>query len=147
MKSARNRPARPNPGWSSSTWWLIGLAALAGTSARAEDLGRYDGAHLYRAYCASCHGADGFGDGPVASSLKVEVPDLTRIAIRHGGRFPADQVRRIIDGRETRPPHGTRDMPVWGEAFRTATADEAQSGRRADHMITLLVEYLRSIQR
>ncbi|HYL03834.1 MAG TPA: cytochrome c [Steroidobacteraceae bacterium] len=115
------------------------LAGGAVRAAQAQDLSSYEsGAGLYRAHCASCHGAGGHGDGPVAASLKVEVPDLTRIARRQGGRFPADRLRRIIDGRTTVPPHGTRTMPVWGLAF----GSPQQSNRLAD----LLVQYLLSIQ-
>jgi hypothetical protein len=42
------------------------------------------------------------------------VPDLTLLARRHGGTFPEDEVRKIIDGRTTLPPHGSREMSVWG---------------------------------
>ncbi len=123
------------------------VACGACVRAEAEDLSGYDGPGLFRAYCASCHGADGRGSGPVASSLRVEVPDLTQVARRHGGRFPAEQIRRIIDGRAALPPHGTRDMPVWGHAFRVATADDPQSEAQSDRLIDLLVQYLRSIER
>ena len=105
----------------------------------------YTGAELYRAYCASCHGASGRGDGPVASSMKVEVPDLTRIMARQG-RFPTEQIRRIIDGRTTLPPHGTRDMPVWGREFRSAAIGVPPQKQPADKLIDLLVDYVRSIQ-
>ncbi len=104
------------------------------------------GASLYKTHCASCHGVNGRGDGPVAPSLKVEVPDLTRIAIRQGGQFPADQVRKIIDGRTTRPPHGPRNMPVWGDVFRASGGDDQQAQKRANELVDLLTEYLRSIQ-
>jgi len=122
------------------------VAGGACARAEAEDLSGYNGPELFRVYCASCHGADGRGAGPVASSLKTEVPDLTQIARHQGGRFPAEQIRRIIDGRRTLPPHGTRDMPVWGHAFRLATANDPQSDAQSDHLIDLLVQYLRSIQ-
>ncbi|HXY97793.1 MAG TPA: cytochrome c [Steroidobacteraceae bacterium] len=121
---------------------MLAAAMFAGGAARpapAQDLSGYQsGESLYRAHCASCHGVDGRGDGPVAASLKVEVPDLTRIARRQGGRFPAEQLRRIIDGRTTLPPHGTRAMPVWGEAFG--------SEKQASRVVELLVQYLQSIQ-
>ncbi|HVN47174.1 MAG TPA: cytochrome c [Steroidobacteraceae bacterium] len=125
---------------------LLAVFVVANTvwaSAEAEDLSGYDGADLFRVYCASCHGADGRGAGPVASSLKADVPDLTKIAHHQGGQFPEEQIRRIIDGRTALAPHGTRDMPVWGQAFRVATANDAES----DRLIGLLVQYLRSIQR
>lgn len=35
------------------------------------------GKPLYQAYCASCHGAEGQGDGPVADSLAHSPADLT----------------------------------------------------------------------
>lgn len=124
------------------------LAACAAcVTAEAEDLSSYKGPELFRVYCASCHGAEGLGNGPVASSLRVDVPDLTQIARRHGGRFPADRIRGIIDGRAALPPHGTRDMPVWGRAFRAAAGNDSQSGAQSDRLIDLLVQYLQSIQR
>ena len=58
----------------------------------------------------------------------------------------AERIRRIIDGRTTMPPHGTRDMPVWGQAFRTAGGNDPQGGAQADRLIDLLVHYLQSIQ-
>ena len=36
-------------------------------------------------YCASCHGADGRGGGPVASALRTRPTDLTTLARRNGG--------------------------------------------------------------
>ena len=49
----------------------------------------YTGPQLYQRFCASCHGPQAYGDGPVAATLKVMVPDLTRIARRQqGGEFP-----------------------------------------------------------
>jgi len=41
--------------------------ALAGSTALAED-----GGALYKAKCASCHGAEGKGDTPVGKALKVK---------------------------------------------------------------------------
>ena len=123
------------------------LAGAVSTIAHAEDLTGRGGAQLYKEFCASCHGEKGHGDGPVASSLKVEVPDLTRLAIRHGGNFPTERVRAIIDGRTTMPPHGTRDMPVWGLAFGVAVGNDPGNEYRTQGFIALLVDYVRSIQR
>jgi hypothetical protein len=77
--------------------------------------------------------------------MKVEVPDLTRIMARQG-RFPTEQIRRIIDGRTTLPPHGTRDMPVWGREFRSAAIGVPPQKQPVDKLIDLLVDYVRSIQ-
>jgi len=114
---------------------------LWATGAGAEELSSYSGAELYQRFCASCHGRSGQGNGPVASELKVTVPDLTRIAHRHGGDFPAEDVRRIIDGRTVHMAHGTRTMPIWGYEFRAAQGEQP-----ADELVIRLVEYLRSIQ-
>ena len=107
----------------------------------------YNGAQLFQRFCASCHGPQGYGDGPVAPSLKVMIPDLTELSKRAGGHFPADRVHEIIDGRAVLTAHGTRPMPVWGYELE-AQVPADQSGRDvAQGLIDRLVEHLRSIQR
>jgi len=126
---------------------LIGAAALlCATRSGADELSAYNGAQLYQRFCAACHGVRGLGDGPVAADLNVMVPDVTRIARRHGGVYPAEDVRRIIDGRSVHVAHGTRDMPVWGYEFRQAGATDTSGGKSADELVQRLVDYLRSIQ-
>lgn len=97
-------------------WLFTALLALPATSQAVEPdpLADYTGAELFGRFCASCHGSRGFGDGPVAPSLKVMIPDLTELSKRSGGKFPAERVREIVDGRAVLPAHGTRLMPVWG---------------------------------
>lgn len=68
--------------------------------------------------CAACHGETGRGDGLVAGLLTVRPPDLTSIRKRHGGKFPASWVYRIIDGRNDLRAHGSEDMPIWGDRYR-----------------------------
>ncbi|MGA7916663.1 MAG: cytochrome c [Candidatus Acidiferrales bacterium] len=101
-----------------------------------------DGADLYRAYCASCHGKNGKGDGPVAAALKATVPDLTMIAKNDGGKFPTARVRRIIEGQGMIASHGSREMPVWGPIFSQVEADVDRGPVRMEN----LVKYLESIQ-
>ena len=126
---------------------LLVAAGLAAGPAQAEELASYTGAELYGRFCGSCHGAGGRGDGPVAATMKVEVPDLTRLARRPGG-FPEDQVRRIIDGREVLAAHGRRSMPVWGYEFASATTAEPDAGAaEATALIERLVAHLRTMQR
>ena len=102
------------------------------------------GTRLFRTHCATCHGADARGGGPLAERLRHAPPDLTRYTERNDGMFPSERVLRIIDGRDVRS-HGDRDMPVWGDAFRSEpdglTADEAKA------RIDAIVEHLRAIQR
>lgn len=101
------------------------------------------GPALYTAYCAVCHGKDGKGGGPMAKSLKVAPPDLTRIAIRNSGRFPMVRVQRIISGEEPLPAgHGTREMPVWGPIFSQIAWDRDLGRVRVDN----LAKYIEGMQ-
>ncbi len=104
------------------------------------------GAELYREFCASCHGLRGHGDGPVAPSLRHKVPDLTQLAKRRGGVFPAEEIHRIIDGRSMPRAHGSAEMPVWGWEFYGYEGEDAARRRRAAEVIDQIVDYLHSIQ-
>lgn len=121
-------------------------AVLAGAPAVAGPYADYGGRELYERFCASCHGDTGFGDGPVADSLDVIVPDLTRMYQRSGGSFPEERVRRIIDGRQVYPVHGSRYMPVWGQALWVEAGATPEAAAEAQGMVDRLVGYLRSIQ-
>lgn len=116
-------------------------------AAPAQDFSSYSGADLYQRFCSACHGKEGHGDGSVAASFKTMVPDLTRITKRRGGTFPDEKVRMIISGRQTVPPHGSREMPVWGFEFYAQIAGKPDAFERTDTIIARLAEYLRSIQR
>ncbi len=102
--------------------------------------------------CAACHGESGRGDGMVAELLLVKPPDLTAIQKRHDGKFPAPWVYWIIDGRNDLRPHGSKEMPIWGDRYRAdalrglplplnVSADAVVHGR-----ILSLVFYLDLIQ-
>ena len=105
--------------------------------------GAESGAALFRTYCASCHGADGRGAGPMADRVRRVPPSLTSFAVRNGGVFPAERVRRIIDGRDVRA-HGSFEMPVWGNAFRRTR--EGLSEQAAAARIEAIVRHLEAIQ-
>ena len=105
------------------------------------------GAHLYTMACASCHGANAHGNGPVAPLLKVNVPDLTLIASRRGSAFSDDEIYRIVDGQADLAAHGPRHMPVWGYEFFGEDPDDEVAHREATTKVERLVLYLRSIQR
>ena len=108
------------------------VALVCSVRVGAQDLSGYTGAQLYERFCAACHGLHGHGDGPVASDLSVEVPDITRIAKRRGGSFPADVIRRVIDGRDVHRAHGTRLIPVCGYQFRIVTASAGHANEQTD---------------
>ena len=104
-----------------------------------------DGAGVFRNYCASCHGPDGRGDGPVAKALKAAVPDLTTLSQRNNGAFPAVHVRNtILFGADNLlPAHGSKAMPIWGPIFHEIEYDQDLGNVRLENV----VKYLGSIQR
>lgn len=126
---------------------LAGLAQapLAGEEPAKLDLSAAGmGKATYKSYCATCHGREGRGDGPLADQLRVAPTDLTQLAQKNKGVFPYDKVLRLIDGRETVRSHGSPDMPVWGDAFeRAAGGGDAD---KAKQRIEQLSHYVWSIQ-
>lgn len=105
------------------------------------------GEPVYLRHCAACHGADGRGDGPSAGALRVAPADLTRISARRGGVFPDGEIARFIDGRFAVPAHGTREMPIWGERLGDQIPDAEVSEEVVRGQISVVLEYLKSIQR
>jgi len=75
------------------------------------------GKEAFRTHCAVCHGLEARGDGPMADILDPKPPNLTLLSRANGGFFPYGEVFDTIDGRDQVEAHGTRDMPIWGEAF------------------------------
>src|SRR5437762_3128526 len=65
-----------------------------------------DGAEMFRAHCAVCHGTNATGNGPAASALKTRPPDLSMIAQRNGGKFPRERIREVIAGNDEMTAHG-----------------------------------------
>ena len=101
------------------------------------------GEKVYQAYCASCHGAKGLGDGPVASSLKAPLPDLTTLTRRNQGKYPDARVAENIQGEALSHAHGTADMPVWGPVFRTL---DSRSEGATKIRVYNLVKYIGTLQ-
>jgi hypothetical protein len=100
------------------------------------------GAATFKAYCRSCHGQQGKGDGPAATALKIAPADLTEISKRAGGKFPFTKVKAQITGDDVVAAHGSRDMPTWGPLFKQVDASHSVAELR----LTNLVKYLEEIQ-
>ena len=101
------------------------------------------GKGMYLAYCASCHGKEGKGDGPAAPSLKCVPTDLTQLAAANGGTFPESHVIQTIKGDSLTSGHGSKDMPVWGPIFR---AMGTTSDGVAQLRVRNLTKYIASMQ-
>lgn len=125
--------------------------ALVVSPAFADDKPRDVGKGEYEAACATCHGLNGKGGGPAAQQVNLTVPDLTVLAKNNQGVFPFDRVYQVIDGRREVKGHGTREMPVWGLAFRRQSSvyfqNEPDGGESAARSrILALTEYIYRLQ-
>jgi mono/diheme cytochrome c family protein len=97
---------------------------------------------MFANYCASCHGTDGKGGGPVASSLRKKPADLTILAKKNGGKYPDAEVAKELKS-IYQAPHGSTEMPVWGPFF----VDLSPRGEAIGTLrITNIVKYIESIQ-
>jgi mono/diheme cytochrome c family protein len=120
------------------------LAVLTGSATGQQSIAR--GRQYYLHYCASCHGVDADGRGPMAHVLKTAPPDLRYLGERYGVPLPSGTIARFIDGRQYVAAHGPRDMPVWGRRFYDIwTAKQSREGD-LEVQIREIVEYLNAIQ-
>jgi mono/diheme cytochrome c family protein len=126
---------------------LVTLAAVSGVAlvVATPSFGADDtGARLYFNHCAACHGEAGEGTGPVATSMRVTMPNLRTLARRNGGVFPADAVTAYVDGREMNMAHGDRQMPIWGDVFKGA--DQEAAPRTVRRRIAAVVDFVSQLQ-
>ncbi|GGF85402.1 MULTISPECIES: c-type cytochrome [Mameliella] len=124
---------------------LLSLMA-APAFAQDADIGR---AHFYT-HCATCHGLEGKGDGPMAGVLTIPPTNLTELTIQNGGVFPLARVVQRIDGRDPLVAHGS-PMPVFGDFFERSfdVPMKTQAGQPilTSQPVVDLVAYLLELQR
>jgi mono/diheme cytochrome c family protein len=101
------------------------------------------GKQMFTSYCASCHGVNAKGDGPMAAALKTQPANLTLLSKNNGGAFPANHVATVLRFGSPVQSHGTVDMPVWGPAL--GNMNEVTPLER-QLRISNLSRYLESIQ-
>ena len=105
------------------------------------------GRDFYLQYCGSCHGKEGRGDGSVSPFLKVKPANLTLLRKNNKRIFPLRRVMTSIDGRRIVRAHGDREMPVWGEVFKTEVEGEKYEEMTALLKIKIIAEYISTLQR
>jgi mono/diheme cytochrome c family protein len=102
---------------------------------------------MYLQYCGSCHGTEGKGNGPVSRDLKIKVPDLTGLKSNNKGIYPLNKVMSSIDGSRSVRAHGDRQMPVWGEVFRTERDKEKYTELTSLLKAKVIAEYVGTLQK
>lgn len=131
------------------TIMATGLTAAAASAQDTVPTASPDaGREVYSAFCATCHGPEGRGDGPMSPILTVLPSDLTRLSEANGGSFPLVQVIRQIDGRDPMLAHGGA-MPLFGDFFEgrsVAVATETGQPLMTSQPIADVTAYLASIQ-
>jgi len=82
--------------------------------------------------------------------LRRTPPDLTLLSKNNQGIFPMNRLYEVIEGDKV-PAHGSRDMPVWGRAYRMQDAEyyfdtEYDSNALVRARILSLLEYISKMQ-
>lgn len=123
----------------------LGLPVVA--QAQDADIGQA----LYEQYCATCHGMDGAGKGPLTEIMLDKPSDLRKLAANNEaspGEYPMLKVIHIIDGRTGIRAHGG-PMPTYGNIFMAETEGEMEkvgAVLETRGRILSLATYLESIQ-
>ncbi len=100
------------------------------------------GSEMFNSYCAPCHGKDAKGNGPAATALKDPPANLTQLAKKNNGKFPANHVATVLRS-GVAGAHGSSDMPIWGPLFSSVSGrDESIVQMR----VANLIHYLESLQ-
>jgi len=127
-----------------TTVLALGIVVCAVSVAPALRAQTAQGQIYFEQYCVTCHGTSARGDGPLARSLRVRPADLTQLAIRNDGTFPAERVQKSIDGRARTGAPSHTDMPVWADIF--AKMSDSQGPEDVDSKINALVKYVEKLQ-
>lgn len=142
-------------GWPCTSVWarrraplvvLVLLGLAVGARGAAERAPVVRGARLFAIYCASCHGAEARGDGPMLEVLGRRPSDLTRLARRGAGW--REETRSVLSGSpgvDRAGTHGSREMPVWGMSLMDRSRVSAQ-GDEVRAEIDCLLSFLEEIQ-
>ena len=124
---------------------LLVASLLQASPLFAQDIS--EGEQIYMDLCATCHGIDGIGHGPMAAILTLQPTDLTQLSASDGV-FPTARVVGRIDGRDPLVSHGS-PMPVFGDYFEgNDAALKTPSGQpiMTSQPIVDLVSWLKTLQ-
>lgn len=124
---------------------MVAVVLCLSHAAPASEQDVKDGQRYFLRYCASCHGENGDGHGPVAAVLSKPPANLRLLGDKYGLPLPAARIAEVIDGRSAVRAHGNREMPVWGERLY-----ELGEGERGEvgigEVLGKIIAYLNTIQ-
>lgn len=126
--------------------FLTAVFGFLASAAAAQDVAL--GSAIYGRYCATCHGIDAKGNGPMAPSLLLQPPNLTTLQARNDGVLPIARIVTRIDGRDPLVSHGS-PMPVYGEFFEGTDAPvKAETGQpiMTSEPVLHLLAWLKTVQ-
>jgi hypothetical protein len=125
--------------WSYSLCTILLLQSESG--AGTTHPGRF-GKEMFGAYCPSCHGLDGKGNGPAAAALEIAADGPDSIGEKERRQYPSRLVVSAIkDG--TSNTHGSKDMPIWGPILESVSPN---GGPVVQQRLTNLTVYVESLQ-
>jgi hypothetical protein len=105
-----------------------------------------DGSSLFEAYCTSCHGWSGRGNGPAARALSTPAPDLSHYAQTR--ELNNDQcLRRVLAVLQYGHGHNKAqqrteaglDMPDWEPIFRSISTEPGLAYMRMRNVAAYVV--------
>jgi mono/diheme cytochrome c family protein len=137
-------------------YFALAAACAAGVAAYAQQLSETvvvpvnktpadSGKQMYVSYCASCHGVEGKGNGPVGLALRQPPADLSALSRNNGGKFPTQHVVAILQFGSQASAHGTAEMPVWGPVFDRMDGNAPQPALKSLR-ISNVVRYIETLQ-
>jgi mono/diheme cytochrome c family protein len=104
-----------------------------------------NGKQMYFSYCASCHGAEGRGDGPAGLALRQPPTDLSALSRNNGGKFPTQHVIAVLQFGSQASAHGSAEMPIWGPVFGRIDGNGPQPALKSLR-ISNVVRYVETLQ-
>ena len=100
----------------------------------------------FMTYCASCHGSNGKGNGPIVHFLKRKPADLTQLSKNNDNSFPFDRIYGVFDGTYVFAEHGSSEMPIWGYRFIREAKQENEPSSAAKAKALDIILYIQVIQ-
>lgn len=101
------------------------------------------GQEQYMVYCAGCHGEDGRGKGRSSRYCSAPPTDLTQLAHKNRGTYPAERVCNVLHQGTGHTPKGRGYMPTWEPLLKSMNGDPPGV---TEVRIQNLTDYVKTLQ-